>query len=261
MIAANDLLLSRLKELKLTPTGEYEVSGFVSIDNAVATYLSRIFDDARVNTLSVENKAFNRFVESPPADRVVVGKFDSVVEFLQAWRRGNANRRSKIDIPGYNREALPVINVSRTFDVVYSGSEHKRDTAHRVGADIIYGAKDRPMAVLDRTQAALSYTVSVLSAEKETLSLILNTMTLHLRFAAHYSFPVTVNIANADIDLDCTFTDSKDLIWSDSSAPVSTERLFAAMITLTVNTDVVRALAVNPSTETVEVISSAGGGQ
>lgn len=252
MIKPNQSVIARLKEVQLVPTGEYEVSGFHEIDAAVASYMSHIFDQARINTLSAENKAFNRFIEAPPSRRVVVGKFDSLVEFLQMLRRSRGRPKS----PQVSTDELPVINVSRSFDVVYSTSDQKRDSSAGRGLDIIEDPQTgTPFAALDRSQAALTYTVAALAFEKETLALMLNAVSMHLKFEVHQSFSVNVTVARTSVDLDCTFTDSRDLIWSDMSAPISTDRLYAASITLTVNVDVVRALAVNSVQQRTQIVS------
>lgn len=254
MIKPNQSIIASLKEVQLEPTGEYEVSGFHEVDAEVASYISRIFDNARINTVNAENKAFDRFTESAPARRVVVGKFDSLIELLQMLRRA----RGRLTSPKISTDELPVINVSRSFDVVYSTSDQKRDSAAGRKLDIISDAHTgTPFAALDRSQAALTYTVAALAFEKETLALMLNAISMHLRFAVHQSFRVNVSVARTPVDLDCTFTDSRDLIWSDMSAPVSTNRLYAASITLTVNTDVVRALAVRPVQHRTQIVSAA----
>lgn len=253
MINPQEHLIASLTEQYLQPTGEFEVSGFHDVDNAFASYISRTFDMARINQVTTENKAFNRFIESPPASRVVVGKFDSLVEFLQMLRRS----RGRPKAPQVSTDELPVINISRSFDVVYSTSDNKRDTRAELKLDILKSVKTRqPFAALDRSQAALSFTVTAMAFEKETLSLMLNSLTMFFRFGLHQSYSVPVQLANTPVDLDCTFTDARDLIWSDMSAPLATDRLFAASVTLTLNTDVVRAIAVEPITQRTQLVQS-----
>lgn len=253
MLNPQDHVLASLTELYLQPTGEFEVSGFHEVDNAFASYISRVFDMARINQVTTENKAYNRFIESPPASRVVVGKFDSLVEFLQMLRRS----RGRPKAPQVSTDELPVINVSRSFDVVYSTSDNKRDTRAGLKLDILHSTTTKePYAALDRSQAALSFTVTAMAFEKETLSLMLNSLTMHFRFVIHQSYRVPIQLANSPVELDCTFTDARDLIWSDMSAPLATDRLFAASVTLKLNTDVVRALAVEPIKQRTQLVQS-----
>ncbi|MCZ4061168.1 hypothetical protein O3W44_21815 [Pantoea sp. LMR881] len=157
-----------------------------------------------MNTVGTENTAYNRFIESAPAKRVVVGKFDSLVEFLQMLRRS----RGRPKAPEVSTDALPIINVSRSYDVVYSTSDQKRDTRASLKLETIEDGNGKTYAALDRSQAALTYTISALAFEKETLSLMLNAVSMHLKFAVHQSFSVPVMLANSTVDLDCTFTDS-----------------------------------------------------
>lgn len=250
----NDLLV-KLSYERLTPTGEYEVSGFHEVDVAVASYFSRIFDNARVNNPNNERKVFNRFTERPPAERVVLGKFDSLVTFLQQLRKA----RPRIKSPDLSKSELPVINVSRGLDVVYSTNDFKNDTASVLELEKCVDTDGNTFAVLDRTHADLTYTISVMAFEKETLALVVNAISTYLRFAIKKTFIATTQVAMSTIPLQCSFTDSKELIWSDMSASISEDRLFAASVALTVSTDVVCAHAVTRATENYQVMSELGG--
>lgn len=249
-------LISRFHELELEPTGEYEVSGFQSADEAIATLISRMFDGAKINTPTRENAAFQRFIESPPAERVVLGKFDDIVEFLRALRRAD-NWKATPSKPAVNKQALPVINVSRSFDTAFMPIESKRDLPNVFGKfNIIEDKSGRPYAAINTTNASLTYTITLLAAEKETLSLLINTIGVQLRFAEHRSLLAPVVIALADASLDVTLTDGRDISFTDISAPIGDDRIFAVQTTLTASVDVLHALAVVPHNTRTQVFTA-----
>jgi hypothetical protein len=248
-------LISRFRELRLEPTGEFEISGFQSADNAIATYISRMFDGASINTETLENAAFVRFIESPPADRVVFGKFDDVAEFLRALRKADSWKNTP-NKPVMNKQALPVINVSRSFDTAFMPIEQKRDLKHSYGFNIVEDKDGQPYAAIDSTNASLTYTITLLAAEKETLSLLINTIGVQLRFSEHRSLSAPVKLALVELDLDVTLTDSRDLSFTDISAPIGDDRIFAVQTTLTASVDVIRALAVVPHRALTNVIAA-----
>ncbi|UAN54752.1 hypothetical protein KGP26_29845 (plasmid) [Serratia sp. JSRIV002] len=247
-------LLSRFNELNLEPTGEFEVSGFQAVDGAIAAYISRMFDKARVNTKSFENASYIRFIGSPAANRVVLGKFDDIVDFLKSLRRSDA-WKAKTEKPK-NPQVLPVINVSRSFDTAFMGIEHKRDTPGPLELEVVSDGDDKPYSTIGTTNASLTYSITILAAEKETLSLLINTIGASFRFAGHRSLSAPIKLALVETALDATFTDSRDIAFNDISAPIGEERIFAAQAVLTVSADVKMAMAVNPRKIRHEVVTA-----
>lgn len=71
-----------------------------------------------------------------------------------------------------NHDALPIMNLSRTFDVGYENHDRSKDVRN-IGS-FTDPETGKPLAELERTQAALTYSVTFIAAEKETLSLMCN---------------------------------------------------------------------------------------
>lgn len=227
-------ILARTKEWELTRTGKFETTGLDAVDKAFARDINDIFSNAVVVHPSPGRERYAAFLARAPEDRVFVGNFDSVIEFLAAVRRAAAGRRSIPKNAPVNRDALPLINVSRTFDISYDSNENQRD---RYESGTLQGEDNKPIALVDSTQATLTYNVTLIAAEKSTLSLMCNTLASAMRWRKADKFKASDRLVNIEIELDCTILDAKAISFTDLSMPATENRIFAAQATLTVMTD------------------------
>ncbi|EKN4689584.1 hypothetical protein [Yersinia ruckeri] len=249
----NDLLM-RIRELKLTPLGEREVSGLRCIDIAVGNHIASCLKGLTVNKVDKHNKGFLEFVERPPQDQVLLGRFDDIKEFIRAMRQAKAGRKSQEGNKYANLDALPVINVSRSidFDVAVNDRQIRRDKYGEVHDD----QSGAVLAVLDAHPMNLAYDIYVLSADKEPLALLCNAIAAHFAgMVGSTSFSAITNIANIEIDIECAFIDARPLAFADVSLPIMEDRLFAAKASVGVQADIIMAHAVKPLVEIIEVMS------
>ncbi len=238
----NRELLARTREWTTERTGKFESTGWAEVDRAVAAKVNEIFSNAVIAHPNQEQARYASFLARAPQDRVFVGNFDSIVEFLGAVRRAAAGRRSIPKNLEINRDALPLINISRTFDVSYDSNDYQRD--RRELGELLGEDGKTPIAEVEATQATLTYSVTLIAAEKGTLSLMCNTLASAMRFMPSTSFKAASKLVNARVELDCCFQDAKGIGYGDISAPMQENRLFAAQASVTVLADVFTAFEV-----------------
>ncbi|MGL5103039.1 MAG: hypothetical protein ACRC6N_11020 [Plesiomonas sp.] len=238
-------VLARIKELKLTPTGEKEISGFRCIDVAFANQIAHALHGLCINHADGHNEAFIDFIARQPKDQVLLGKFDDIKEFVRAVRQSKAGRVSQAANPLANRDALPLINVSRSFDCIWTPTD-RQIRRYRYG-DVVQD--DVVISVLDAHPVQLNYKILVLSAEKESLSLICNAIGSHFVSMLSTSFFAPTTISMADIDIECSFNELGGIGFNDESVPIFEDRIYAASATISVIADVITAHAVTQSVE------------
>lgn len=247
-------LLARHREWRLTPTGKFEITGFSGVDDAVATKISDTFSRAVVTHTDPARARFASFLARAPKDRVFVGQYDSVVDFLAAMRRAAAGRGSVPENVVINRDALPLVNISRSFDLAYESNDYQRD---RRDDGFIYCADGvTPAAVLETTQATLTYNVSLIAAEKTTLGLMCNALSGDLHFMKDTGFTAKEKLVNVMVEIDCCITEAKGTDFADISPPIAENRIFAAQATITVMADVVMAREVDATRIRVETVGN-----
>ncbi|WP_323869305.1 hypothetical protein [Xenorhabdus szentirmaii] len=105
------------------------------------------------------------------------------------------------------------------------------------------------VAVLDAHPVNLVYDIVVLSAEKEPLSLLYNAMAVHFATMISIGFHARVNIAHAEVDIECAFNDTREIAFTDVSLSVMEDRLFGAKASIKVQADIIMAHAVVPRVE------------
>lgn len=239
----NKELLARHREWKLTRTGKFEVTGFSAVDKAVASKIDATFSRVVVTHPDPARARFASFLAREPDERVFVGQYDSVVEFLAALRRAAAGRNRVPKKVIVNRDALPVVNVSRSFDLAYESNDNQRN---RRNAGRLY-AEDNftPVAELEITQATLTYNISFISAEKTTLGLMCNAFAGDMQFLSNTSFKAFETLLNVQAEIDCCITEAKSTGFTDISPPLTENRVFAAQAMITVMADVYMAWEVD----------------
>ncbi|WP_038239096.1 hypothetical protein [Xenorhabdus szentirmaii] len=240
----NDVLM-RIKSLKLTPLGEREVSGFRGIDIAVGNHIAASLKGLRVNHPDPHNQGFIEFISRPASDQMLLGRFDDIKDFIRTLRQAKAGRKSQSEDHDVNHDALPVINLSRTmdFNMMPNDRQIRRDRYGEVfdGETIV--------AVLEVHPVNLVYDIVVLSAEKEPLSLLCNAIAVHFAGMRSISFHALINIAHAEVNIECAFNEAREIAFSDVSLPVTEDRLFGARASLKVQADIIMAHAVMPQVE------------
>lgn len=250
----NKELLARHREWKLTRTGKFEVTGFSAVDAAVAAKISDTFSRVVVTHTDPARARFASFLAREPKDRVFVGQFDSVVEFLAAMRRAAAGRGSVPDNVPINRDALPLVNISRSFDLAYESNDYQRD--RRDAGNLLCDDGFTPAAELEITQATLTYNVSLIAAEKITLGLMCNALAGHFRFMDNTSFMAHEKLVNKMVEVDCCITEAKGTGFSDISPPLTENRVFAAQATIMVMADVYLAWEVDATRIRFETVGT-----
>ncbi|WP_234105103.1 baseplate [Citrobacter freundii] len=250
-------LLAKTRQWKKTRTGKFEITGFSAIDEAVAREINKIFSDVVVTHPNRGRERFAEFLKRKPEDRVFVGNFDNVVEFLGAVRRAAAGRRSIPSDKNINRDAMPFINISRTFDADYENNDNQRH--RREVGDLMADDGETPIAEVDAMQVLLTYSVTLIAAEKSTLSLMCNSLASSLRWRESTSFTAIDYLVNAKTEIDCSFQDAKAIGYSDLSTPITENRIFAAQATLTVMADMLTAFEVDASEVRVHTYSGTQG--
>lgn len=250
----NKELLARHREWKSTRTGKFEVTGFSGVDAAVAAKINDTFSRVVVTNPDPARARFAAFLGREPKDRVFVGQYDSVVEFLAAMRRAAAGRNSvPKDVP-VNRDALPLVNVSRSFDLAYESNDYQR--SRRDAGVMLSDDGLTPAAELEITQATLTYNVTLIAAEKNTLGLMCNAFAGDLQFLSNTSFKAQEKLVNVMAEVDCCITEAKGTGFTDISPPLTENRIFAAQAMIMVMADVYLAWEVDATRIRVETVGN-----
>jgi hypothetical protein len=235
-------LLARTREWKTTRTGKVESTGFTAADAAVATALNDVFSSAVKEEPRQHEQRYASFLARKPEDRVFVGKFDDVMEFLRAVRQAGAGRRSvkASDMPELNRDALPLINLSRGFDITYDNNDQEIDR-HRYGSFTDQSQDNMPLAEIEATQASLNYSITLLASDKDTLSLMCNTLAANFRSRLATNFIAHEKLVRWPVEINCSIQDAKSIMFSDMSPPFTQERIYACQASMIVMVDVLTA--------------------
>lgn len=241
-----DKSLAKIREWETKPTGASETTGLESVDNGIASLVSGFFSMIRITDPSESQRRFAAFLARPPAERVYVGRYDSAIEFLHAMKRARSGAGRQPRKPGQqpemdliNHDALPLINLSRTFDVGYENQDRSKDVRD-IGA-FRDPSTGKPLAELEHTQAMLTYSVTFIATEKETLSLMCNAYAGRMKQMLSTKVKAETSLVRVPVSLECALMGSKDVSFSDMSSPMNEERLFAAQTTIDVTAEVITA--------------------
>lgn len=234
-------LLSRTREWVTTRTGKVESTGFTAADAAVAKALNDVFSSAVITKPREHEQRYSSFLARKPEDRVFVGKFDDVMDFLRAVRQAGAGRRSvkASDMPDLNRDALPLINLSRGFDITYDNNDQEIDRNLGQFTDPSQG--DMPLAQIEATQASLNYSITLIASDKDTLSLMCNTLAANFRSRLTTNFTAQEKLVHWPVEINCSIQDAKTIMFSDMSPPFTQDRIYACQASLIVMVDVLSA--------------------
>ncbi|WP_142971377.1 baseplate [Enterobacter hormaechei] len=239
----NRQILSRTGEWKTSKTGKLQTTGFDAVDDALANLISKVFDNVLLVEPSQTEQRFQSFLSRPAAERIYVGRFDSVIECLKAIRRANAGQGRKPDAQSFNPDALPLINISRSMDISYDNNDQQVD--RRIGSSFNDPADGRPLAELKFLQAILTYDVTIMATDKDTLGLMCNTLGASIRLLMSTQFEANTHLVRVPVPLICALQDAKEIGFSDVSAPLAEERIYAAQAPISVLADVITAFEVD----------------
>ncbi|WP_241576585.1 hypothetical protein [Rosenbergiella collisarenosi] len=233
--------LSRTGEWVTERTGKYQATGLQEVDSALASRISAMFTNAVSFGDRASESRFASFLKRKPEDRVFSGKFDDVTQILKGIAQEKAGQKSKFDDAHLNGLALPVVNVSRTFDLSYEnvdeGKSYWEYNAWRDDAGM-------PLADLLTQYVTLNYDVMLIAAEKETLALMCNTLAAALFSLTEHTLIHSGYLFNSQIPMQSAVTTPKSVAFSDMT-PLSNGRIFAASLMLTVNAQVASAWDLN----------------
>lgn len=249
-------MLARTGEWQVSRTGKSQTTGLKAVDDALAMLVSGLFSNVLLVDPQPEEKRFASFLKRSPADRVFVGRYDGAIEFLKAIRRANAGQGRAPNKQDINRDALPAINISRSMDISYDNSDHQMD--RRIGYWFREPDTDMPLANLEYMQAILTYDVTLIATDKDTLSLMCNALGAQVRLMMATQFEAQTSLVRVPVPLICALQDAKEIGFSDVSAPMNEERIYAAQAPLTVNAEVITAWEVDATRITTETSLSMG---
>ncbi|HDX3233111.1 TPA: hypothetical protein ROA93_003447 [Escherichia coli] len=86
-------LLAIFKKKGLTPTGKLEFATIDGIDSALAQALNEAFDSQVVSFNDRINQSFREFLKRTPRDRITLGTFSDVKEWLSSFEADRAGRK------------------------------------------------------------------------------------------------------------------------------------------------------------------------
>lgn len=252
----NSKLLSRTGEWKVSKTGKQQTTGFDAVDDALASLISKAFDNVLLVEPRPVEKRFQSFLSRPAAERIYVGRFDSVIECLKAIRRANAGQGRKPDDLQLNRDALPLINISRSMDINYDNTDQQVD--RRIGSSFSDPDDGRPLASLEFMQAIITYDVTIMATDKDTLGLMCNSLGASIRLLMSTQFEANTKLVRVPVPLICSLQDAKEIGFSDVSAPLAEERIYAAQAPISVLADVITAFELDATRVVTETTLAVG---
>lgn len=246
---ATDMVIV-FREKSVEPTGRREVSGFRDIDHALANLLAKTLQGLIVSEETTFNRSFARFIERPAKDQVLIGHFEDIRDLVRSIRQAKAGRPSKYTNPFINPDALPLVNITRTFDLSYGATERqipRPDYAELKDSD------GTVRFVISALPVSLTYNLTIVTADKESLSMLSNLLVGHFYGLHSTSFEAPTRICQADVPIECALNNMKGAMLSDLSLPVSEERLFAGQMTVEVIADTLTAYEVTPTNRRIQV--------
>ncbi len=107
-------LLAIFKKKGLTPTGKLEFATIDGIDSALAQALNEAFDSQVVSFNDRTNQSFREFLKRTPRDRITLGTFSDVKEWLSSFEADRAGRKDTASAGPVNKLAMPLVNLSRS---------------------------------------------------------------------------------------------------------------------------------------------------
>lgn len=243
---SNDLKvmdISRIGEWSSSRTGKYQITGLQALDDALAARISAMYTNAVSDDSAPLGGRYSAFLAKKPEERVYNGKFDDVTTTLRAIAKADAGQKSVIDTTPLNGLALPVVNVSRAFNLSYENAdEGKAIWDHAAWKD----SSGMPLADLYTQYVNITYDVTLIAAEKETLALMCNALAASLYILEEHKLTHTGRLFGGDVPMQSAINTPKLVAFTDIT-PTSSGRIFAASTTLSVTAQVCSAWELDTS--------------
>ena len=167
-----------------------------------------------------------------------MARFDNAIEFLKAVRRANAGQGRKPENQNINRDALPR-SISHALWISIISTMISRLTAK--SSQFCEPDTGMPLAELEYTRAILTYDVTLMATDKATMSLMCNSLGARLRLMTGTQFEATTHLVRVPVPLICSIQDAKEVGFTDVSAPIGEERIYATQAPISVIADVITA--------------------
>lgn len=237
-------IMLKFRQLLVEPTGLYETTGFHDVDIAFGNFITNIVDRARLCEPNDINKAFAQYTDRKPEEKVIVGKFDDVASLLRHIHTAQAGRVTQQHDPHRNSDQLPIVNISRTFQVSIGNTDRAIQTRNHEHREIYDGKGQRPeniVAICASQPATLTYDLFVIGADKESTSLLSNALGMQLVELVNTGFVAKTRLATASFKLDCALDGVKGFMYSDASSSGEQDRYYVASTQISVVTEVITA--------------------
>ncbi|EIG5185511.1 baseplate [Escherichia coli] len=227
-------LLAIFKKKGLTPTGKLEFATIDGIDSALAQALNEAFDSQVVSFNDRINQSFREFLKRTPRDRITLGTFSDVKEWLSSFEADRAGRKDTASAGPVNKLAMPLVNLSRSpaFSI-YEGElcRDNYDEGH------VTNENDEIEALVSTIPFSLEYSLWIASDEKESLGMVTTALAFWLRMYASLgqaSFTHRANVGGYEIPVTCYIEGQKSIAFQDLTTGTADNRLFAVGLNLTV---------------------------
>lgn len=227
-------LLAIFKKKGLTPTGKLEFATIDGIDSALAQALNEAFDSQVVSFNDRTNQSFREFLKRTPRDRITLGTFSDVKEWLSSFEADRAGRKDTASASPVNKLAMPLVNLSRSpaFSI-YEGElcRDNYDEGH------VTNENDEIEALVSTIPFSLEYSLWIASDEKESLGMVTTALAFWLRMYASLgqaSFTHRANVGGYEIPGTCYIEGQKTIAFQDLTTGTADNRLFAVGLNLTV---------------------------
>lgn len=229
--------IARFGEWRASQTGKYQVTGFQAVDDALAARISAFFSNAVNDSDAPGSDRFASFLDRAPEKRVFVGKFDDVIQSLKAITNAGAGQQTTSATDMLNGLALPVINISRQFNLSYENNAEGTEVWDHAGWRDSSG---KPLADMFRQYAVLTYDITLIASERETLSLMCNAIGASMYAMSEHKLQHKGNLLGTEVELQSGINTPKALSFTDIT-PTSEGRIFAASTSITVTAEVMSA--------------------
>lgn len=250
----NEIILARFKELKLTPTGKREISSLSDVDNGFASNLLRAINDIQFLHPRRQDASMVEFLKRSDSDKLSVGNYPDIKALLSAQNASGAGQKDTPTAVPINRHALPLINIGRDVTYSFYVGEHERD---ELDYGQLYDEKEQITAVVSKVPVQLTYKVWVLAFDLDTLGHLTGAIGTWMRLwqsQGETAYQCTTSLCGIAVNIDNVFDAPKAVDWSDISADIGTDRIFAAELLVTVVSAQLVAHLVDASSVRNEVV-------
>lgn len=231
-------LLAILRKKRLTPTGKQEFVPIECIDTAFAAALNDAFEPLVVSSSNRMNKSFSAFLKRSPRDRITVGSFNDIKEWLASFEASRAGRKdSPRQTEKVNKLAMPLINLSRSPAFSIYEGELSKDVFND---GQITDDNDEISALVATIPFSLNYSLWIASDEKESLGMVASALSFWLRLYASHgqaTFTATSLINDVEMPINCVIEGQKSIAFVPITTGTEEDRIFGVGLDMTVVAD------------------------